>query len=58
VHYFAELNLLIAHMRYIGTDLEADAAGVRESEETRRWWKVSGVGWGARRTNDSGMSRK
>ncbi|TXT04256.1 hypothetical protein VHUM_04254 [Vanrija humicola] len=43
VHYFAELGLLIAHMRYLGTDLAADAAGIRESEDTRRWWKV-GVG--------------
>ncbi|KAL1409529.1 hypothetical protein Q8F55_003513 [Vanrija albida] len=41
VHYFAELGLLIAHLRYLGTNLDADAAGVRESEETRRWWKIT-----------------
>lgn len=40
IHYFAAQNLLIAHMRYIGNDFEKDIAGIKDSEATRRWWKV------------------
>jgi L-rhamnose mutarotase len=28
-------------MRYIGNDFEKDMEGIKESEATRRWWKVS-----------------
>jgi L-rhamnose mutarotase len=41
IHYFEPHNLLIAHMRYIGNDFEKDMEGIKESEATRRWWKVS-----------------
>lgn len=41
IHYFAPLSLLIATMRYIGDDYERDMEGIKESEATRRWWKVS-----------------
>lgn len=40
IHYFAPLNLLIATMRYTGSDYERDMEGIKESEATRRWWKV------------------
>lgn len=41
IHYFDKQSLLIAHMRYIGDDFEKDMAGIKESEPTRRWWKVN-----------------
>jgi L-rhamnose mutarotase len=41
IHYFAPLCLLIAHMRYIGDDFDADMASIKESETTRKWWAVS-----------------
>jgi L-rhamnose mutarotase len=43
IHYLAPLNLLIAHMRYIGPpeNYDKDMAGIAESEDTKRWWKVS-----------------
>jgi hypothetical protein len=44
IHYFAPLSLLVATMRYVGTDYEADMEGIKESEATRRWWKVSTFG--------------
>ena len=42
IHYFKPLNLLIAHMRYMGKpeEMKADMARIGESEETRRLWKV------------------
>lgn len=41
IHYLEPVNLLIAHMRYIGNDYEKDMAEIGKSEATRRWWKVS-----------------
>ncbi|RSH94466.1 hypothetical protein EHS25_004269 [Saitozyma podzolica] len=41
IHYFEPHNLLIAHMRYIGNDFEKDMEGIKESEATRRWWKMT-----------------
>lgn len=36
--------ILVATLRYAGTDFEADMAKAREDTETHRWWKmVSGV---------------
>jgi L-rhamnose mutarotase len=42
IHFFEPMNLLIAHMRYIGPpeDFEKDMAKVGEDETTRKWWKV------------------
>lgn len=42
IHFFEPLNLLIAHMRYIGSpeNMQRDLAEVGENEATRRWWKV------------------
>ncbi|GFZ42783.1 hypothetical protein JCM24511_00501 [Saitozyma sp. JCM 24511] len=41
IHYFEPHNLLIAHMRYIGNDFEKDMEGIKKSEATRRWWKMT-----------------
>jgi len=43
IHYFAPLNLLIAHMRYIGKpgEFEQDMEAIKDDETTRRWWQVS-----------------
>lgn len=41
IHYLEPVNLLIAHMRYIGTDYEGDMAEIGKSEHTKKWWKVS-----------------
>ncbi|CAK9783441.1 unnamed protein product [Cutaneotrichosporon oleaginosum] len=41
IYYFAPLSLLIATMRYVGTDYEADMESIKESETTRRWWKMT-----------------
>lgn len=41
IHYLEPVNLLIAHMRYIGSNYEADMAEIGKSEATQRWWKVS-----------------
>ena len=41
IHFLEPLNLLIAHMRYIGNDYEGDMAEIGKSEHTKKWWKVS-----------------
>lgn len=41
IHFLEPLNLLIAHMRYIGDDYEGDMAEIGKSEHTKKWWKVS-----------------
>ncbi|RXK41397.1 hypothetical protein M231_01302 [Tremella mesenterica] len=41
IHYFAPLSLLIAHLRYLGKDYEADMALIRSDETTRRWWALT-----------------
>jgi L-rhamnose mutarotase len=43
IHYFDKLDLLIAHMRYIGPEdeFESTMEKVKDDEPTRRWWKVS-----------------
>lgn len=43
IHYLEPVNLLIAHMRYIGNDYEGDMAEIGKSEHTKKWWKVSPV---------------
>ena len=41
IHYLEPLNLLIAHMRYIGDDYEKDMAVIAADPETHKWWDVS-----------------
>ncbi|ORY27490.1 rhamnose mutarotase [Naematelia encephala] len=41
IHFLEPQHLLIAHMRYIGNDFEKDMEGIKESEATRRWWKMT-----------------
>ncbi|KAK4686056.1 L-rhamnose mutarotase, partial [Tremellales sp. Uapishka_1] len=43
IHFYEPLNLLIAHMRYIGPegDFVKDMEGIKESEATRRWWAMT-----------------
>jgi L-rhamnose mutarotase len=43
IHFLEPINLLIAHMRYIGNDYEGDMAQIGKSEATKKWWKVSRV---------------
>ncbi|KAK0458577.1 rhamnose mutarotase, partial [Desarmillaria tabescens] len=37
IHYHASLHLLIANMKYTGTDYEVDMKKVAEDPETQRW---------------------
>ncbi|UOH84977.1 hypothetical protein LQV05_001793 [Cryptococcus neoformans] len=39
IHYFAPHNLLIAHMRYIGSDFQKDMDGIKENAATKKWWQ-------------------
>ncbi|KAK1217502.1 hypothetical protein PQX77_019853 [Marasmius sp. AFHP31] len=41
IHYYRPLQLLIANMKYTGTDYEADMKKVAEDPETQKWWKVT-----------------
>ncbi|BEJ13311.1 hypothetical protein CspHIS471_0304850 [Cutaneotrichosporon sp. HIS471] len=41
IHYFAPLSLLIATMRYVGNNYEADMESIKESEPTRQWWQMT-----------------
>ena len=41
IHYFEPLSLLIAHMRYVGDDYDADMGIIAADPETHRWWQVS-----------------
>lgn len=41
IHYLEPHSLLIAHMRYIGSDFDGDMAQIAADENTKRWWKVS-----------------
>ncbi len=41
IHYYAPLHLLIANMKYTGTDYEADMNKVAEDPETQRWWAMT-----------------
>ncbi|EIN08000.1 rhamnose mutarotase [Punctularia strigosozonata HHB-11173 SS5] len=41
IHYYPPLNLLIANMKYTGTDYDEDMAGIAEDPETNRWWAVT-----------------
>ncbi|KAK0442847.1 rhamnose mutarotase [Armillaria borealis] len=41
IHYYAPLHLLIANMKYTGTDYEADMKKVAEDPETQRWWAMT-----------------
>lgn len=41
IHYFAPLSILIAHMRYMGSDLKADMEAVKLDETTRKWWEMT-----------------
>ena len=43
IHFFEPLNLLIAHMRYVGPpeDYESDMEKIKEDPKTREWWAVS-----------------
>lgn len=56
IHFLEPLNLLIAHMRYIGNDFEVDMAEIGKSEHTKKWWKVSPVSELLRPTLQSGFS--
>ena len=42
IHHFEPLNLLIAHMRYIGPkdEYESKMDEIAADENTQRWWKV------------------
>ncbi|OXB33441.1 hypothetical protein J007_06857 [Cryptococcus neoformans] len=41
IHYFAPHNLLIAHMRYIGSDFQKDMDGIKENAATKKWWQLT-----------------
>ncbi|KAK0458569.1 uncharacterized protein EV420DRAFT_1479808 [Desarmillaria tabescens] len=41
IHYYAPLRLLIAYMKYTGTDYEVDMKKVAEDPETQRWWAMT-----------------
>ena len=41
IHYYQPLRLLIANFKYVGTDYDADMAGIAADPETQRWWKVT-----------------
>lgn len=41
INYFEPLSLLIAHMRYIGDDFEADMASIKDCPVTRKWWQLT-----------------
>lgn len=41
IHYFEPQHLLIAHMRYIGSDYDKDMAVIAADPETHKWWEVS-----------------
>ncbi|KAF8914764.1 rhamnose mutarotase [Mucidula mucida] len=41
INYYPPLDLLIATMKYTGTDYEGDMAKVAEDPETQRWWKMT-----------------
>ena len=41
IHYFSPLSILIAHMRYMGTDLKDDMEAVKLDETTRKWWELT-----------------
>ncbi|KAL7419645.1 hypothetical protein Q5752_005558 [Cryptotrichosporon argae] len=41
IHYFAPLGVLVAHMRYVGADFDADMASIAASAVTREWWKLT-----------------
>lgn len=41
INFFEPMSLLIAHMRYIGDDFEADMASIKDCPVTRRWWELT-----------------
>ncbi|KAF5368596.1 hypothetical protein D9758_002178 [Tetrapyrgos nigripes] len=41
IHYYRPIQLLIATMKYTGTDYEADMKKVAEDPETQKWWAVT-----------------
>lgn len=41
IHHAPDLNLLIAHMRYTGTDLQADSQKMREDPVNQQWWSMT-----------------
>ncbi|KAK7043789.1 hypothetical protein VNI00_008401 [Paramarasmius palmivorus] len=41
IHYYPPLQLLIATMKYTGSDYESDMKKVAEDPETQKWWKVT-----------------
>ncbi|KAL1757801.1 rhamnose mutarotase [Schizophyllum commune] len=41
INYYAPLQLLIATMKYTGSDYEGDMKKVAEDPETQKWWAVT-----------------
>jgi L-rhamnose mutarotase len=41
IHYYPPLDLLVAHMKYVGADYAADVAGIAADPETNRWWALT-----------------
>ncbi|KAH9939584.1 rhamnose mutarotase [Amylocystis lapponica] len=41
IHYYPPLRLLVANLKYTGTDYAADMHAMAQDEETRRWWAVT-----------------
>lgn len=41
IHYYKQMGILIANMKYTGTDYEKDMAEIAADPETKRWWAVT-----------------
>lgn len=41
IHYAPNLNLLIATFKYLGDDLEADSAKMRQDPDNQKWWALT-----------------
>lgn len=41
IHYYPPLQLLIATMKYTGSDYEGDMTKAGEDSDTQRWWAMT-----------------
>lgn len=41
IHYYKPLGLIIANMKYNGTDYDKDMAGIAAGPATQKWWAAT-----------------